>query len=168
MDNEERLLRHNAWATRVLLEGCRSLTPQQFHQRFDIGPGSLHNTLRHIISVMRRWANRIADRPAGTPIEENPTLQTPDELLGLLDRINRELENVVSRVAREGRFGEMMEVEFTPERFSRGTAFVHVMTHGAHHRAQALNMLRRLGVTELPELEAIEWELRTRRGARGG
>ena len=50
---------------------------------------------------------------------------------------------------------------------TRGTAIVHVMTHGAHHRAQALNMLRRLGVEELPDLDAIEWELDDRaRGAR--
>jgi hypothetical protein len=32
MTNEERLLRHSAWATRVLLERCRSLTPEQFHR----------------------------------------------------------------------------------------------------------------------------------------
>jgi len=164
MDNTERFLRHNAWATRVLLERCRSLTRQQFHQRFEIGPGSLHDTLRHIISVMRRWANRIADRPPGNPIEESPTTHTPDELLALLGEVNRELEDIALRVAREARFDEMMRVEFTPERFSRGTAFVHVITHGAHHRAQVLNMLRRLRVTDLPELEAIEWELRTRTG----
>jgi uncharacterized damage-inducible protein DinB len=150
--------------TRILLERCRSLTPQQFHQRFEIGPGSLHDTLRHIISVMRRWANRIADRPPGTPIEETPTTQTPDELLVLLDEVHRELKEVIFRVARARRFDEVMRVEFTPERFSRGTAFVHVITHGAHHRAQVLNILRRLGLTDLPELEAIEWELRTRTG----
>lgn len=162
MTTEERLLRHNAWATRVLLERCRSLTPQQFHQRFDIGPGSLHDTLRHVISAMRRWANRIGDRPAGEPIEKNPTAQTPDELLALLDRVHHELEQVLSSVAREDRFDEMMSVEFTSEHFTRGTAFVHVFTHGVHHRAQALNMLRRLGVGDLPELEALEWELRAR------
>lgn len=162
MTNEDRLLQYDAWATRVLLERCRALTPQQFHQRFEIGPGSLHDTLRHVISAMRRWANRIADRPAGEPIEKNPAPQTPDELLALLGRVHGELEEVVAAVVREGRFDEMMGVEFTSERFSRGTAFVHVCAHGVHHRAQAVNMLRRLGVADLPELEALEWELRTR------
>jgi uncharacterized damage-inducible protein DinB len=47
----------------------------------------------------------------------------------------------------------------TPFRFSRRTALVHVCTHGAHHRAQALNMLRHLGVEELPEVDAITWGL---------
>ncbi|MGQ0549460.1 MAG: DinB family protein [Armatimonadota bacterium] len=92
-----RLLRHNAWATRVLLERCRSLTPQQVQQRFDIGPESLHDTLRHIIGAMLRWSDRIADRPV--------------------------------------RESEMMRAEFLPEHFTRGTALVHVLTHGMHHRA---------------------------------
>ncbi len=157
-----RLLQHNAWATRVLLERCRSLTPEQFVQRYDIGPGSLHDTLRHIIGAMLRWSDRIADRPVRESVEKNPEPQTPDELLALLDRAGRELEDVVSRVDREGRYDEMMQAEFLPERFTRGTAVVHVLTHGMHHRAQALNMLRRLGLTDLPDLDAIEWELRTR------
>ena len=157
MTTEERLLRYNAWATRVLLDRCRSLTPEQFHQRFDIGPGSLHDALRHVISAMRRWVDRISDRPAGEPIG---TAYTPDELLALLDRVDRDLGQVLASVARENRFDELMSVEFTSERFTRGTAFVHVFTHGVHHRAQALNMLRRLGVADLPELEAWEWELR--------
>ncbi len=161
MKTTARLLQHNAWATRVLLERCRSLTSQQFQQPFDIGPGSLHDTLRHIIGAMFRWSDRIADRPVRESIEKNPTPQTPDELLALLDRAGRELEEVASRVNREGRYDEMMQAEFRPERFTRGTAMVHVLTHGMHHRAQALNMLRRLGVTDLPDLDAIEWELRT-------
>ena len=161
MNNTARLLQHNAWATRVLLERCRSLTPQQFQQRFDIGPGSLHDTLRHIIGAMLRWSDRIADQPVRASIEKNPNPQTPDELLVLLDRAGRELEEVASRVDRDGRHDEMMQAEFRPEHFTRGTAMVHVLTHGIHHRAQALNMFRRLGVTDLPDLDVIEWELRT-------
>lgn len=157
-----RLLQHNAWATRVLLERCRSLTPQQFQQGFDIGPGSLHDTLRHIIGAMLRWSDRMADRPVRASIEKNPKPQTPDELLVLLDRAGRELEEVASRVDRESRHDEMMQAEFLPERFTRGTAMVHVLTHGMHHRAQALNMLRHLGATDLPDLDAIEWEFRTK------
>lgn len=97
MNNTARLLQHNAWATRVLLERCRSLTPQQLQQRFDIGPGSLHDTLRHIIGAMLRWSDRIADQPVRASIEKNPDPQTPDELLVLLDRAGRELEEVGSR-----------------------------------------------------------------------
>jgi uncharacterized damage-inducible protein DinB len=33
----------------------------------------------------------------------------------------------------------------------------HVTTHGMHHRAQCLNMLRQLGVTPLPPSSVTEW-----------
>ena len=50
------LLRHDHWGTRRVLEICATLTPEQFQQRFEIGPGSLHNTLAHVIGAMRRCA----------------------------------------------------------------------------------------------------------------
>ena len=34
--------------------------------------------------------------------------------------------------------------------FTRGAILTHVMTHGMHHRAQCLNMLRQLAVEPLP------------------
>lgn len=162
MSTSHRLLQHNLWATRILLERCRALTPDQFRQRFDIGPGSLHDTLRHVVGAMFRWADRIADRPVRESIERAPQPRTPDELLELLAQAHRELEKVALRVEREGRHDDLMQAEFRLERFTRGTAIVHVLTHGMHHRAQALNMLRRLGVGDLPALDAIEWEVRTR------
>jgi uncharacterized damage-inducible protein DinB len=42
---------------------------------------------------------------------------------------------------------------------------VHVATHGSHHRAQGLNMLRRLGLPgvsdRLPEIDVLDWQART-------
>jgi len=49
------LLAHNHWATQELLTACAALTPDQFHQKFEIGPGSLHDTLTHIIGATRTW-----------------------------------------------------------------------------------------------------------------
>ncbi len=161
IDVTDRLLLHNAWATRVLLERCRALTPEQFSQRFEIGPGSLHDVLRHLIGAMRRWSDRIAGRPVRERLEKAPDLHTPDELLIVLEEAARDLQEAVHRVRQEGRYDEMMQTEFSPARFTRGTAIVQVLTHGAHHRAQALNILRRLGVADLPELDAIEWEVST-------
>ena len=48
-------------------------------------------------------------------------------------------------------------------RFTLGAALVHVTTHGMHHRAQCLNMLRHLGVPgvsdRLPEIDPLDWQL---------
>ena len=46
--------------------------------------------------------------------------------------------------------------------FTHGTAIIHVCTHGGHHRAQCLNMLRHLNVPgvsdKLPDIDAIGWQ----------
>jgi uncharacterized damage-inducible protein DinB len=161
MNITDRMQQHNAWATRVLLERCRALTQEQFEQRFDIGPGSLHDTLLHIIGAMLRWSDRLASRAVRPSIEKDKSLRTADQLLDQLGRAECELEAVVCKVGREHRHDEMMQAEFSLVQFTRGSAIVHVLTHGMHHRAQALNMLRRLGVTDLPEIDPLDWELAT-------
>jgi uncharacterized damage-inducible protein DinB len=39
-----------------------------------------------------------------------------------------------------------------------GGAIAHVIAHGMHHRAQVLYMMRRLGVSGLPEGDVLSWE----------
>jgi uncharacterized damage-inducible protein DinB len=164
MNIVDRLLEHNAWATRVVLERCRSLTPEQFGRRFEMGLGSLHDTLLHTIGAMIRWSDRIAGRTVRPSIEADTSTRTPDQLLAELDRAAMEIGAVARSMREAKRLDEIMESKFgdsPPIHFTRGTAIVHVMTHGAHHRAQALNMLRQLGIApkDLPDIDAIEWEL---------
>ncbi len=157
----DRLLRHNAYATRVLLERCRDLTAAQFIRAFNIGPGSLHDTLLHVVGAMLRWSDRIDQRPLRDSVEAADRTWTPNEIIVLLAEAADDLDRVVRRVIEQDQLDEPMAFALRDERFvfTRGTAIVHVATHGVHHRAQALNMLRRLGVEDLPDLDAIEWEL---------
>jgi uncharacterized damage-inducible protein DinB len=50
--------------------------------------------------------------------------------------------------------------------FTAAAAMVHVLTHGHYHRAQCLNMLRRLNVPgvsdKIPDLDVIDWQHETR------
>lgn len=155
------LLEHNTWATRVLLRACAALNQEQFHQRFDIGPGSLHDALRHIVGAMLRWADRIARRELRPSIDEGPRL-TVDEMLELLGRAHDDLVEIAERVQASGELTHPIEFRM-PEgisyHFSKATSLVHVATHGMHHRAQVLNMLRRLGCPPLGlDLDTVEWE----------
>ncbi len=56
-----------------------------------------------------------------------------------------------------------MDEPFTRERggknytFTRAEVVTHITTHGVHHRAQAINMLRRLGVEKMPPSSVMEW-----------
>ena len=162
----DRLLRHNAWATRQLIEGARSLSPEQYVCRFNIGPGSVHDTLRHIISVMYGWADSIADRPRRPSLGadgEGP-VRSVDELLGLLDEAANELQKTAMMIVNDWRNDEMMSVTFEGRtwEFTRGTALAHVLMHGMHHRAQVFNMMRRLGAPLEIDGDVIEWEIAAR------
>ncbi|MGD0540493.1 MAG: DinB family protein [Tepidisphaeraceae bacterium] len=147
------LLAHDRWATGQILSACETLTPEQFHRRFDIGPGSLHDAATHILAAMRIWGDLLAGR------EERPRLEgttrTLAELRKLLDEIAADLaisarahplDQTVSRI-REGKI----------HTYTRGAVLAHVTTHGMHHRAQCLNMLRHLGVKPLPPVSVAEW-----------
>ncbi len=154
-------LRHDAWATRSMLERCRALGEDQFHRRFDIGPGSLHDTFRHIIGAMLRWADRIAQRPVKESIERGGMLSV-DEMLRTLDLAARDLEAVARDVYENERFADLMEWPNEgkpPYRFHKTTALVHVTTHGMHHRAQVRWMMRQLGLDVTPDRDTVEWEL---------
>jgi uncharacterized damage-inducible protein DinB len=159
----DRLLGHNVWATRLLIEYCRALTPEQYIQKFDIGPGSLHVTLTHCVAVMLFYADQLAGKPMKSYRDLEQRATTPESLLDHLATAERNLARAASRVRDERRLDEVMTLTTRDGRFwsfSRGTCVVHVLTHGVHHRAQALNMLRRLGVAGLPDLDTVDWELK--------
>lgn len=185
-DPLEILLASDAWATRKLLERCRPLSRDQFHQKFEIGLGSLHETLTHIVGTMRRWTDRIDGRPlrpALSPVPGRPDIpadakaRTPDELLEFLPPAQQDLLAVMRKwrdtpdgfaghVVLEwprkdgGKQGGMNRYTFT-----RGCCFVHVCTHGFHHRAQCLNMLRQLKVLapgeDMPLSSTMDWQTDT-------
>jgi uncharacterized damage-inducible protein DinB len=156
-------LEHNAWATRELLQSCAALDDEQWNRRFEMGLGSLHDTLTHVVGAMFRWADRI-DGPPRTvrPSIEDGSRRTPAELMVLLDRAASELAASAERARARGlETGLDVTLAGQVYRFTLGAMLVHVTTHGMHHRAQCLNMLRRLAVPgisdRLPEIDVLEW-----------
>ena len=176
-DPLEVLLAHDAWATRRQVELCKQLTPDQFQQRFDIGLGSLHDNLSHVIGAVQRWTDRLHGRPPrpmllapkeyahlGGPRVE----RTPDQLIAISAEASAEL----AAFARDHRadLGRTVVLEWpgTADRkkkrytFTHAAVIVHVCTHGMHHRSQCTNMLKRLGVPglsdKLPDLSAVDWQ----------
>ena len=152
----EILLAHDRWATTQLLSACGRLTADQFHQRFDIGPGSLHDTLTHIAGATRTWTETLAGQDPRPRLETDGQRRTPEQLLSLLEEAWREfcaevrrrpLEETVLRRTRDGRVLQI----------TRAAVLTQVTTHGMHHRAQCLNMLRQLGVKPLPPSSVAEW-----------
>jgi uncharacterized damage-inducible protein DinB len=147
------LLAHNKWATRNIIEACAKLSHEQFHQRFEMGPGSLHDTVTHLLAAMRVWGDMLAGR------EQRPRLdgteRSTDELLKLLDEISADMAASAKAHPVDGLVTRMRDGKSYA--FTRGAVLTHVTTHGMHHRAQCLNMLRHLGVKPLPLSSVAEW-----------
>jgi uncharacterized damage-inducible protein DinB len=150
------LLSHDRWATEQMFAACEKLPAEQFHQRFEIGPGSLHDTLTHMIAAMRIWTDTLVEREARPRVDSDGKQRSIAELRGLFEESTREfdsearrrpLEEIVTRTMRDGRTIQL----------TRGAVVTHVASHGMHHRAQCLNMLRQLRVKPLPHSSVAEW-----------
>lgn len=163
MDILDRLLAHNKWATRILLEKCSAVSTEDYNREFEISLGTLHKTCSHTVGVMYVWASIIANDSPGEYRDLSKTCPTPNDLLAELHKAHEALVKATTTVRDENRLDEILE-QVHPRtnmryRFTRGSMATHVLTHGMHHRAQVLNILRRLGVDDLPDVDVLEWEI---------
>jgi len=154
-DPLEILLAHDKWATRQILETCAKLTKEQFHQRFEIGPGSLHNAITHMLAAMRTWTQTLAGAEPGPRLDQDGRERSPAELLSLLEQFANDFTAEAHRLPLDGMVTRVREGKSF--QFTRAVVLTHTTTHGMHHRAQCLNMLRQLGVKPLPPSSVVEW-----------
>jgi uncharacterized damage-inducible protein DinB len=149
------LLAHDRWATSQLLGAAQSLSDSQLDQHFEIGLGSLRATLMHIIDVQRLWTESLNGKE-GNFQNEKLSIQ---EMIQRHEKAAAELDAAAH--------GTPLDVEFnqswkgTRYSFPRAGVLMHVLMHGTHHRAQALNMMRHLGVSPLPPSSVLQWMFST-------
>jgi len=164
MDILDRLLGHDAWTTRQLLLRSQDLSDEQLDRRFPIGHGSLRDTFVHIIWNMEVWTDLICQRP----IRPHPGRQAPaiTRLIERHDAAAAEFAAVARRLQAEGRLDDLFADtgDEPPAMKTFGGAIVHLATHSMHHRAQVLNIMRHLGMTDLIEGDALGWERAHRPG----
>jgi uncharacterized damage-inducible protein DinB len=149
------LLAHNHWATRNVLDACAKLTDAQLDREFEMGLKTLRATMTHVLGAMRGWGDLLAQRDQPRQRLEAQGPFTPVQLLELLDEIGADiLASIENKPLDEQLSGERAGKTYT---FTRGAVITHVTTHAMHHRAQAINMLRHLGVDPLPPSSVMEW-----------
>lgn len=157
MDLLDRLLGHDSWTTGRLLELAETLSDRELDHEFEIGHRSVRRTLEHVVWNIECWTDlmkgrRVRPRPAG------------DHSIATLSQHHRsaaaELYRFARKIADEHRLDDTFldTLDNPPREKSFGGVIVHLATHGMHHRAQLLFMLRRLGVENLPEGDALTWE----------
>lgn len=154
-DPQEILIRHNAWATEQIIGVCERLDKDQLHHQFEMGLGTLTATLHHILGTLRAWGDLLAEREPRMRLEKEDL--SFNEMRTLLEAVSSELLSLSQQHSPE----EIVEGKRGGQtyRFTRGAVVTHVTTHGMHHRAQCINMLRQLGVSSLPPSSILEWTL---------
>lgn len=170
MDLLDRLLGHDAWTTRALLERCATLEDAALDRPFEFGRRSLRVTLAHVIRNMEVWSDLMAGDPVRPDAGLAPAGRSVPGLITRLDVAAADLARVARGVARRGAWDDtwLDTLDDPPRRKSYGGAIAHVITHSMHHRAQVIAMLRALGVPDVPEGDALSWEQQHAAGAAGG
>jgi uncharacterized damage-inducible protein DinB len=160
MDILDRLLGHDAWTTRQLLLCCQALSDDELDREFDIAHRSVRATLLHMIRNMEVWTDLIAQQPIRLNTGSEPDGRSVPGLLRRLDMVSSDLARISRQIADAGKLDDCFvdHLDDPPRKKPYGAAIVHVITHSMHHRAQLLYMLRRLGVKNLIEGDALSWE----------
>jgi len=156
MDLLDRLLGHDAWTTALLLGRARELTDAQLDEALGIGPGSLRATLAHTVWNTETWSALMA----GEELTRLPDAPSLDAVAELHQSATARLAVLARGVAaRDGWDETWLDTwDDPPATRTFGGAIAHVLTHSMHHRAQIIHMLRRHGLTDLPEGDALTWE----------
>jgi uncharacterized damage-inducible protein DinB len=153
MDLLDRLLDHDHWATAQLLDLSRNLTDAQLDQEFDIGHRTLRDTFEHVIYNIAFWTALMTEQPV-------PGERDDRSVTALIDRHERSYA-AFATLARQFRDEQRLEdtyIDHYEARKSFGGTILHVVLHNAEHRTEALHILERLRVPDLPEVDHGLWD----------
>ena len=155
----ERLLQHDSWTTRKLLELSINLSDTELDREFDIGHRSLRRTFQHIVANMECWCDLMCGKPQRLQAGASSG-NSISEMICRVDVVGGELLALGRRTEHEKREDEYFVdyLDDPPRRKPLGAGLVHLATHGMHHRAQCLFIMRKLGLSNLIEGDAMSWE----------
>lgn len=163
------LFTYDGWATRRLLEECRTLTQEQLEQPLGLGHGTIERTLVHLIGSMMFFADRLNRRlPRARPDHDDKS-RTPEELLNLFDMAQRELRESIAKTIDTHSLTDILNWtdedtgDIDPlDQISYAVAFAQMIDHNIHHRTQVTDMLSLLGIDKPMDWHPFEWEETTR------
>jgi uncharacterized damage-inducible protein DinB len=160
MDILDRYLGYESWTLRHFIERCRELSTDQLHQQFDIGNGTVHKTLAHVIGNLEVWTDLMREQPVrAVP----PMMDNVDAYLQRFDAAMADFVACAQQLASEGRLDATYVdvLDHPPASKSFGGTILHLLTHTTVHRWEVQHMLQRLGMRDLLEGDALSWEAHT-------
>ena len=156
-DAIRRLHEHRVWMRERLLRACSGLPAESWTRAFEIGRGSLWSTVEHLYAAERVWISALEGDVAVSVEVDLP----PADLAGLRsawEPIDRRWAAFLASLTDEALRAPVQRYSAVWNRHYRtyvGDVLLHVATHASYTTAQAMNMLRRLGVAELPGMDLI-------------
>ena len=152
---------------RLLLDAASSLSEEDLRRPFDIGQGSLWRTLTHLFAAEFIWiaafnGNERAAVPGDAP-GDLPGNQRAEggfrslaELRSQWAELGARWEEYLAGLTAEALDETVHRVSTSsgsPKRFAarRSDVLLHLSLHAQYTTAQAANMLKRLGVSPLPD-----------------
>jgi AraC family transcriptional regulator len=147
MDLTDRLINHDLWLTRRLLERASALSDAQLDQPFDsdqqrlpfeAAEPTLRATLERLVYTKEVWLAAVRGQP-----QPEGGDATPAGLLRRLDAAFLEYAEVLRQVREQNRWDETFTDATCepPETFTYGGMAAHVITFSAFRRSAALKML---------------------------
>lgn len=142
------LFTFNDWARDKILAAVAERSDEELDRPFEMGEGSLRKTVFHLWEAEEVWLSRWL----GLPFTEVAETLSPGEILKLSQDTTARREHWLATLdlrkvkesftyARPRWMGPGGDLQLPHD-----VSLLHVLNHGIHHRTQAVNMLKRLGV----------------------
>jgi uncharacterized damage-inducible protein DinB len=151
------LLRYGDWANERILRAAANLPDDKLDAPFDMGLGTLRRTLIHILAGEAVWIERWQGR-AETPWPDQNERLAVAEIADRLRATHQPRDAFLASINAPELGRSVTYRDSLGERYAARLEdmLLQLCIHSAHHRAQAVNMLRRLGA-DAPELDYMYW-----------
>lgn len=138
---------HNDWARDKLLELATPLSDAALDRPFEMGCGTLRATLSHLYFAERIWLERW-EASGARDLPHERGLNQLDDLASAWRRLSATRNSWITGFAASDfdRLVNYRSLKGDPFSGRLSGLMLHVCNHGVHHRAQAVNMLRHIGV----------------------
>jgi len=151
----KRLREHQEYARHKLLAAAESLNDQQLRQSFEIGTGSIWNTLVHLYAAEFVWLEAIEGNPSPISPWQIKFDAMSDLIVAWQSLDSRwstffdglEPSDLKRSIAKQSTSSGAGKLWATP----LSDVLLHIPLHAQYTTAQAINMLRHLGVEYLPD-----------------
>lgn len=161
LDHFSRFAAYNAWANARLYDAATAL--DDFERKRDVKGyfTSLHGTLNHLLCADRIWLQRLTGASDAPKALDTLLYDQFPELREAREHEDQRISEFVAGLSAADLTAELAYENTRGEAkvLQRQLILAHVFNHQSHHRGQATQIMRQLGVAEPPALDLLYFAL---------